>query len=102
MEKFFIASGVFLLLLIVPVFYRIIMGPTNIDRLVGINVIGTKTTVLLLFIGTIIQRGEGGHSQIAMFVDFALTYALLNFIGTLVVARYFHKDRDRNSKQQEG
>ena len=100
MELFFIVSGVFLLLLMLPIFHRIIKGPTNIDRLVGINVIGTKATVLLLFIGTIIQRGDAGHSQIAMFVDFALTYALLNFIGTIVVARYYHKDRDRNSKQE--
>jgi multicomponent Na+:H+ antiporter subunit F len=98
MEHFLIYSGIFLFLLMLPVFYRILAGPTTIDRLVGINVIGTKTTVLLLFIGSIIQRGEHGHSQIAMYVDFALTYALLNFIGTLVVARYYHKDRDRKSE----
>jgi len=30
-----------------------------------------------------------------MFVDFALAYALLNFIGSLVVSRYFHKTRNR-------
>jgi multicomponent Na+:H+ antiporter subunit F len=102
LENFLIGAGVFLFLLMVPVLYRVIIGPTTIDRLVGINVIGTKTTVLLLFIGSIIQRGDSGNSQIAMFVDFALTYALLNFVGTLVVARYYHKKHDkRNLKKGE-
>ena len=95
MEQFFIITGVLLLLLMLPVFFRVIAGPTAIDRIVGINVLGTKTTVLLVFIGTIIQRGENGVSQIHMFVDFALAYALLNFIGSLVVSRYFHKTRNR-------
>lgn len=101
MEAFFIGAGFFLFLLFIPIFYRIIIGPTTIDRLVGINVIGTKTTVLLLFIGSIIQRGDG-NSQIAMFVDFALTYALLNFVGTLVVARYYHKKHDKRNLKKGG
>jgi multicomponent Na+:H+ antiporter subunit F len=97
MELFFIITGVLLLLLMLPVFFRVVAGPTAIDRIVGINMLGTKTTVLLVFIGTIIQRGEHGHSQIHMFVDFALAYALLNFIGSLVVSRYFHKTRNRHA-----
>tara|TARA_B100001123_G_scaffold396941_1_gene479731 strand:- start:131 stop:460 length:330 start_codon:yes stop_codon:yes gene_type:complete len=101
METFFIFSGALLLLLILPIFYRVVMGPTAIDRIVGINMIGTKTTVLLVFIGTIIQRGPDGHSQIHMFVDFALAYALLNFIGSLVVARYFHKTRTRHTGERQ-
>ena len=39
--------------------------------------------MLLIFIGAIFQRVD-------MFVDFALTYALLNFIGTLAATKYFH------------
>ena len=54
-------------------------GPTAIDRIVAVNVIGTKTTVLLVIIGMIFER-------VGMFVDFALTYALLNFIGSLAAA----------------
>jgi multicomponent Na+:H+ antiporter subunit G len=63
-------------LLMVPVFYRVIVGPTSIDRVVAINMIGTKTAVLLIVIGQIFGRVD-------MFVDFALAYALLNFIGSI-------------------
>lgn len=88
METFFIASGTVLILLMVPALYRVVAGPTVIDRMVAINLIGTKTTVLLVVIGTVCD-------QVAMFVDFALAYALLNFIGSLVAARYFHRMKDR-------
>jgi multisubunit Na+/H+ antiporter MnhF subunit len=55
-----------------------------IDRIVAANVIGTKTAVLLIIIGTV-------YNNVAMFVDFALAYALLNFIGSLAASRYCHK-----------
>ena len=89
METFFVMSGIAILLLMVPILYRIVVGPTAIDRIVAVNVIGTKTTVLLIIIGMLFQRVE-------MFVDFALTYALLNFIGSLAAARFF--DRVNPSK----
>ena len=82
-------SGIAILMLMVPILYRIVVGPTAIDRIVAVNVIGTKTTVLLIIIGMLFQRVE-------MFVDFALTYALLNFIGSLAAARFF--DRVNPSK----
>ena len=86
MEAFFICAGITLLLMMVPVFYRIIVGPTAIDRIVAVNVIGTKTAVLLIIIGMLFKN-------VAMFVDLALAYALLNFIGSLAAARYFNKTR---------
>ena len=86
MEGFFQATGVVMMLLMVPVFYRMIVGPTAIDRIVAANIIGTKTAVLLVVIGTLF------HS-VAMFVDFALAYALLNYIGSLAAARYFARTR---------
>lgn len=59
--------------------------PGIFDRIIGIGMIGTKTTVLLLFTGVLFGRLDA-------FVDMALTYALLNFIGTLAVAKYFTRD----------
>lgn len=87
METFFIATGVGLCLLIMLALYRAIWGPTVIDRIMGVNVIGTKTVVLLLIIGTIYQRVE-------MFVDIALAYALLNFIVTIAASRYFQHHKN--------
>jgi multicomponent Na+:H+ antiporter subunit F len=67
--------------------YRAVVGPTVLDRLVGVNAIGSKTTVMLLLIGLIYGRVE-------MFVDIALAYALLNFIAVLASSRYFQKKKD--------
>ena len=73
-------------LLMLPVMYRVVIGPTALDRIVAINMVGTKTAVLLIVIGQY-------HEQVGMFVDFALAYALLNFIGSLAAARYFKRTR---------
>lgn len=87
MESFFIAIGVGLCLLMLLTLYRAIFGPTAIDRIMGVNIIGTKTTVLLILIGIIYQRVE-------MFVDIALAYALLNFVATIAASRYFKRRKD--------
>jgi multicomponent Na+:H+ antiporter subunit F len=73
-----------LLLLMLPVLYRLLRGPTIIDRMISVNIIGAKTTVLLIYIGTQFGRVE-------MFVDLAMTYALLNFLGSLASARFIQR-----------
>ena len=87
MNNFLIIIGVGLLVLMFLTLYRGIVGPTAIDRLMALNVIGTKTTILLIIIGTIFHKVD-------MFVDIALAYALLNFIATLAAARYFHAHKN--------
>lgn len=87
MDSFFIGTGVALCFLMLLTFHRTIHGPTAIDRIMGVNVIGTKTTILLLIIGTIYHRVD-------MFVDIALAYALLNFIVTIAAARYFQHHKN--------
>jgi multicomponent Na+:H+ antiporter subunit F len=80
---FLVAAGLLLALALVYV-HRIVVGPTVFDRLLGVNAIGTKTTVVLLLTGGVFGRVE-------MFVDIALGYALLSFIGSLAAARYFER-----------
>jgi len=84
MDAFFLYTGIYLALLMALSLYRAVFGPTVLDRLIGVNAIGTKTVVLLVFIGLIYQRVE-------MFVDIALAYAMLNFIAVLAASRYFQK-----------
>jgi len=86
MENVFIYSGVFLSLLMLLSLYRAVIGPTVLDRLLGVNAIGSKTTTLLILIGLIYQRVD-------MFVDIALAYAMLNFIAVLAASRYFQKQQ---------
>ncbi|MBW1923057.1 MAG: pH regulation protein F [Deltaproteobacteria bacterium] len=64
--------------------YRAVFGPTVLDRLVGVNAIGSKTVVLLILIGLI-------YGRVDMFVDISMAYAMLNFIAVLAASRYFQK-----------
>ncbi|MBN2331823.1 MAG: pH regulation protein F [Deltaproteobacteria bacterium] len=82
MEQFFLFISLFLCLLIFPCLYRVIWGPTIIDRMVAVGAIGTKTLVILVLMGFMYER-------IAMFIDISMVYAILNFVGTLAAARYF-------------
>lgn len=84
MDSFFLFSGLYLSFLMILSLYRAVLGPTVLDRLIGANAIGSKTTVLLVLIGLIYHRVD-------MFVDIALAYAMLNFIAVLAASRYFQK-----------
>ncbi|MEM6915161.1 MAG: cation:proton antiporter [Verrucomicrobiota bacterium] len=94
-EQFSILTGVALLFFMLPSMWRIVVGPTALDRIVAVNVIGTKTAVLLVIIGVIFERVE-------MFVDFALAYALLNFTGSLAAARYLHRTKHHDDDHFDG
>ncbi|MFC1859744.1 monovalent cation/H+ antiporter complex subunit F [Thermodesulfobacteriota bacterium] len=84
MDKIFLYAAIYLCFLMLLSLYRAVFGPTVLDRLVGVNAIGSKTTALLVLIGFLYHRVE-------MFVDIALAYAMLNFIAVLAASRYFQK-----------
>ncbi|KAB1442863.1 monovalent cation/H+ antiporter complex subunit F [Pseudodesulfovibrio senegalensis] len=98
MEHLILFASVFLVMLMMLSLYRTIIGPSTLDRLMGMNAIGAKTTVLILLIGFIFGR-------IDMFVDIALSYAMLNFIAVLTASRYFQargmRKRDSNLRVEE-
>ncbi|MCP4114041.1 MAG: pH regulation protein F [Desulfobacteraceae bacterium] len=84
MDTYILYSAIVLSVLMAIPLYRSVVGPTLKDRIMGVNAIGSKTTVLLIMIGFIFGRVD-------MFIDIALAYALLNFIAVLAASRYFHK-----------
>ncbi|MBE0499798.1 MAG: pH regulation protein F [Desulfuromonadales bacterium] len=86
MSQVFLSVGVALVLLIFLTLIRVVGGPTVLDRIVGVNMIGTKTTVLLLLIGLI-------YEAMPMFIDIALAYAFLNFIATIGACKYFRRSK---------
>ena len=86
MQDIFLYAGIFLAAIMVLSLYRAVFGPTVLDRLIGVNAIGSKTTTLLILIGLIYERVD-------MFVDIALAYATLNFIAVLAASRYFQKKK---------
>jgi len=83
-----------LLIAALAVVYRVIIGPTVLDRVMAVNVIGTKTIVLLALIGFYYGRPE-------MFLDIALVYALINFIATIAVLRYLEALARRRQERGE-
>ena len=60
---------------------RALLGPTLYDRVLAINAFGTKTVLIIAVYGFLTARPE--------FADIALVYALINFIGTVAVLKYF-------------
>jgi len=60
---------------------RAILGPTEYDRILAVNMFGTKTTLFICVIGFLTGRPD--------FVDIAIVYALVNFLGTIAVLRYY-------------
>ena len=56
METVLIVAGICLFLMMIPIMFRIIVGPTAIDRIVAVNIIGTKTAVLLIIIGALFDN----------------------------------------------
>jgi len=84
MNQIFLYAGLYLCLIMMLSLYRAVFGPTVLDRMIGVNAVGSKTTALLILIGLVYQRVD-------MFVDIALAYAMLNFIAVLAASRYFQK-----------
>tara|TARA_B100001964_G_C14217242_1_gene593393 strand:- start:659 stop:961 length:303 start_codon:yes stop_codon:yes gene_type:complete len=82
LNTFVTTAGITLIALMFLVLVLAIKGPTVIDRLVAVNVIGTKSIVLLLFAGIL-------FGQLDMFVDIALGYGLLNYIVSIAASRYY-------------
>jgi multicomponent Na+:H+ antiporter subunit F len=72
---------------VVATLTAVLVRPGVFDRIIGMGVVGSKTTVLLAFVGILFDRLD-------MFIDLAITYALLNFIVTLAVAKYFARAQE--------
>jgi len=60
---------------------RAVKGPTVFDRILSVNAHGTMTVMLIALMGFVAGRPD--------FLDLALVYALLNFVGTLAVLKFF-------------
>jgi len=74
---------------------RALLGPTVYDRVLAVNTFGTKTVILLAVIGFLTGRPD--------WVDLSLVYALINFIGTIAVLKFFeYGDLERQRHPSRG
>ncbi len=67
---------------------RALRGPTVYDRVLAVNMFGTKTALLLAVIAFIFERPG--------FLDLALAYALINLVGILAVLEFFQNRSQRS------
>jgi len=73
---------------------RALLGPTLYDRILGVNTFGTITVLFIAIFGFLTERPE--------FLDIALVYALINFITTIAVLKFFeYGDLGRSSLDQQ-
>ena len=77
----FIAGMIAILIAMTLILVRAFLGPTVFDRILAVNSFGTKTVLFIAVYGFLTGRPE--------FLDIALVYALINFIGTIAVLRFF-------------
>lgn len=73
-----LAGAAFLLAL-----YRFLMGPSAADRVVAFDVLTIVSVTGIVLIA--LAEGRG------IYLDVALVYALLSFLGVIVVARFLER-----------
>ena len=71
---------------------RALKGPTVYDRVLAVNMFGTKTALLLSVVAFLYGRPD--------FLDLALAYALINFVGVLAVLEFFQKRSTSRDKRE--
>lgn len=75
------AIGMSLLVVMAIAIARALVGPTIYDRILAVNLFGTKTVLLIAVVSVAAGRPD--------YLDIALVYALINFISIIGVLRYF-------------
>lgn len=77
----FTAAAIAILVALALVIGRALAGPTVFDRLLAGNTVGSLAVLLLAVVGFLTGRPE--------WLDIAITYGILNLIGTLAVLKFF-------------
>lgn len=77
----FVAAALAILITMALALVRALLGPTVYDRILAVNMFGTKTVLIIAVYGFLTGRPE--------FLDIALVYALINFIATIAVLKFF-------------
>ena len=93
MEWVYFSAAVGILVTMTLAVARGLMGPSIFDRVLAVNMFGTKTVLFLAVISYLSGRPD--------FLDLALAYALINFIGVLAVLLFFQSREVRRAAEAE-
>ena len=77
----FYVATISILISFILVLVRLFLGPTLYDRVLALNAFGTLAVLMISVVGFLFGRPD--------FLDIALLYALLNFIGTIAILKFF-------------
>ena len=94
-----IAATLAIFVAMILAIFRGVAGPTLYDRILAVNMFGTKTVLLISLLGFVMGRPE--------FLDIAIVYALINFISVIGVLRYSdtnqfkHKAANKEAAEKE-
>jgi multicomponent Na+:H+ antiporter subunit F len=89
----YIVVSIAILVTMVLALVRALLGPSVYDRVLAVNVFGTKTVLLLSVIAFLYGRPD--------FLDLALAYALVNMVGILAVLQFFQNRSRRKSEVED-
>ncbi len=89
----FTIISISILVVMIIALIRAILGPTLYDRILAVNVVGTKTVLLLSVLSVTAGRGD--------MVDIALVYALINFISVIAVLRFFEYNKEQQADVEQ-
>ena len=81
MDKFFLCFLIGILLLTMLMLFRLFFGTGIFDRFIGILVIATNVILILIAVGFVDARR-------AMYVDVAISYGILGFISSVILAKF--------------
>ncbi len=83
-----------LLVVMAMALVRAFAGPSIFDRVLAVNMFGTKTVLFIAVLGFLTGRPD--------FLDIALVYALMNFISVIALLRFFeHTQESERRKDQQ-
>ncbi|MFT5089045.1 MAG: multicomponent Na+:H+ antiporter subunit F [Candidatus Latescibacterota bacterium] len=88
----FVAAMIGVLITMLLALVRAVLGPTVYDRILAVNMFGTKTVLLIAVLGFLTGRPD--------FLDLALVYVLINFIGTIAILKFVHYGDMSHSGQE--
>jgi len=80
MTLFFEISLIALILLSGMIFIRVIIGPSITDRVISINVLGTKVSMMIILLSFITNQES--------YVSVALIFAMIAFVATIGISKY--------------
>ncbi len=77
-----VAAGITLLSMVISM-YRFIKGPHKVDRIISFDVMAISSIALIGFIAALSDK--------VIYLDVALVYGILGFLGVIIVARFLEK-----------